>query len=89
MENRNTDTKIATSTTKEDFVQQAGSFKLSVTRNGIVLSGPNGSVTIDEGGVAIKGAIISLNGASAPVARVGDALSTGGVIATGNPTVLE
>jgi len=87
MENGNTDAKITTSTMKEDFVQQAGSFKLSVTRNGIVLSGPNGSVTVDARGVAVKGAIISLNGAGAPIARLGDALSTGGVIATGNPTV--
>ena len=71
METGNTDAKITTSTMKEDFVQQAGSFKLSVTRNGIVLSGPNGSVTVDARGVAVKGAIISLNGAGGRLLALG------------------
>jgi hypothetical protein len=71
------------------FTSPSGNFTLSIDDSGIVLSGPSGGVTVNASGVTINGSLIQLNGANAPIARVGDTLSTGGVITgPGNPTVL-
>jgi len=69
--------------TDSKITSPSGLYSLRITDGGIVLMGPNGSVTVGASGVQITGGIVTLNGSCAGVASTGDLVLPGTFLSVG------